>query len=37
MREPDWYPNETYYNIYNREDFKRGESGKALKENSSGR
>ncbi len=23
MRDPNWYPKETYYNIYNREDFQR--------------
>ena len=30
MREPEWYPKDTYYNIYNRKDFSR--ESKTLKE-----
>lgn len=28
MRDPTWYPKETYFNIYNREDYQRPESGR---------
>jgi len=34
MRNPDWYPKDTFYNIYNRKDFKRESAYKSLKENS---
>jgi hypothetical protein len=27
MRDPNWYPKNTHYNIYNKEDHKRGGSG----------
>jgi hypothetical protein len=27
MRDPNWYPRNTHYNIYNKEDHKRGDSG----------
>jgi hypothetical protein len=36
MRDPNWYPKGTYYNLYNREDFQRGEQGKVLRENTGG-
>jgi hypothetical protein len=36
MRDPNWYPKGTYYNVYNREDFQRAEAGKVLREHSSG-
>ncbi len=36
MRDPNWYPKESYYNIYNRPDFQRTESGKTLKEHQGG-
>jgi hypothetical protein len=36
MRDPNWYPKDTYYNIYNREDHKRPEHAKALREHQSG-
>jgi hypothetical protein len=36
MRDPNWYPKDTYYNIYNREDFGRAESGKVMREHQSG-
>lgn len=36
MRDPNWYPKDTYYNIYNREDHKRPEQGKTLREHPSG-
>jgi hypothetical protein len=36
MRDPNWYPKNTYFNIYNREDFSRGDSTKAVKEHNSG-
>jgi len=34
MRDPEWYPKNTHYNIYQKPDFQRGEQGKALRENS---
>jgi len=34
MRDPNWYPKDTHYNIYNQKDFKRENQGKALKEHS---
>lgn len=36
MRDPNWYPKDTYYNIYNREDHTRPEEGKTRREQSSG-
>lgn len=36
MRDPNWYPKGTYYNIYNRDEFQRTESGKTLRENGNG-
>lgn len=32
MRDPEWYPKDTYYNIYNRKDFKREAQYLPLKE-----
>ena len=34
MRDPNWFPKDTYYNIYNQKDFKREDTYKALKEHS---
>lgn len=34
MRDPNWYPKDTYYNIYNKKDFKRENTYKNLKEHS---
>lgn len=34
MRDPNWYPKNTQYNVYNREDFDREEKGKAQREHS---
>lgn len=34
MRDPNWYPKNTHYNIYNRKDFERSESGKVQREHS---
>jgi len=31
MRDPEWYPKDTYYNIYGKDDFSRGEDGKAVR------
>lgn len=36
MRDPNWYPKDTYYNIYNKPDHERQEGHKVLKEHSSG-
>ena len=33
MRDPNWFPKDTYYNIYNREDFERTSTQKTIKEN----
>lgn len=33
MRDPNWYPKDTFYNIYNRPDFKRESVYNGLKEN----
>jgi hypothetical protein len=33
MRDPNWYPRDTRYNIYNKKDFKREAVYKSLKEN----
>jgi hypothetical protein len=32
MRDPNWYPKDTHYNIYNREDHSRSADSKDLKE-----
>ena len=32
MRDPGWYPRDTHYNIYNKEDHERPGSSKDLKE-----
>lgn len=32
MRDPEWYPKDTYYNIYNKDDFTRNEDGRTLRE-----
>lgn len=32
MRDPNWYPKETYYNIYNRPDFERVDGQRNLKD-----
>ena len=32
MRDPKWYPKDTHYNIYNKDDFERDASGKDLRE-----
>jgi hypothetical protein len=32
MRDPNWYPKNTMYNIYNRDDFRRGEELKTRRE-----
>jgi len=32
MRDPNWYPKGTHYNIYNKPDFSRDENSKTLKE-----
>jgi hypothetical protein len=32
MRDPEWYPKGTHYNIYNKPDFERSENSKALRE-----
>lgn len=32
MRDPNWYPKGTYYNIYNRRDFERGDEFKGKRE-----
>ena len=34
MRDPNWYPKETYYNIYNRPDHQRSEGQKFKREHS---
>lgn len=34
MRDPNWYPKETYYNIYNRKNFERGDEYKGKREHS---
>ena len=36
MRDPNWYPKETYYNIYNREDYQRPEAERIQRDNTSG-
>lgn len=36
MRDPNWYPKGTYYNIYNRGEFERGSELKPLRENPGG-
>ena len=36
MRDPNWYPKNTHYNVYNKPDFQRSAETKALRENSSG-
>lgn len=36
MRDPNWYPKNTAFNVYNREDFTRSSETKALRENSGG-
>lgn len=33
MRDPNWFPKDTYYNIYNRDDFQRQDKNKVLREN----
>jgi hypothetical protein len=33
MRDPNWFPKDTRYNIYNQKDFKRESVYKSLKEN----
>ena len=35
FRDPNWYPKDTYYNIYNKRDFKRESDQKALRESKS--
>lgn len=35
MRDPNWYPKDTYYNIYNRDDHQRSETNKTLRETNS--
>jgi hypothetical protein len=35
MRDPDWYPKDTYFNIYGKDDFSRQEDGKVLREHNS--
>lgn len=32
MRDPNWYPKGTNYNVYNRKDFQRGEEFKVQRE-----
>jgi len=34
MRDPNWYPKNTQFNIYNRKDFVRAEAGKSGREHS---
>jgi hypothetical protein len=34
MRDPDWYPKDTYYNIYQKDDFNRREDAKRVVEQS---
>ena len=34
MRDPEWYPKQTYYNIYNRTDFRRNEDTRTVREHS---
>jgi len=34
MRDPNWYPRDTHYNIYNKKDFRRDENSKAVREHS---
>ena len=34
MRDPEWYPKNTHYNIYNKPDFDRADTGKHLREHS---
>lgn len=36
MRDPNWYPKNTYFNIYNREGFERNSETKAQRDNTSG-
>lgn len=36
MRDPNWYPKNTAFNVYNREDFTRADSTKSLRENNTG-
>lgn len=36
MRDPNWYPKGTQYNIYNKDDFSREDSQKTLLEHSKG-
>jgi len=32
FRDPNWYPKDTHFNIYNKKDFAREESKKGIKE-----
>lgn len=32
MRDPNWFPKNTYFNVYNREDFERADGTKAMRE-----
>ena len=32
MRDPNWYPKDTHFNIYNKPDFEREASSKDLRE-----
>lgn len=34
MRDPNWYPKSTYYNTYNRQDFRREDNGRTIREHS---
>ena len=34
MRDPNWYPKNTQFNVYNRKDFVRPETGKTGREHS---
>ncbi len=36
MRDPNWYPKNTAFNVYNREEFQRSDETKASRENSTG-
>ena len=33
MRDPNWTPKNTYYNIYNKEGFERNEESRTIREN----
>ena len=36
MRDPNWYPKNTAFNVYNRQDFQRADGTKAIRDNTTG-